>query len=233
MLIDSESERAVRLYCKAGKFKKACDVNRKHDWNYSKLLEKEALLQLDLKRNELLKAREEYLKRLTRLRVVQSQKKKMQPSLGGLRAADGGDAQSDVSESSQASNLSALPSASRMTRQSKKKHRKKQKPGTIRIRNVKEGTPFEEEMLVDILSDFKPTEAMRSLLRELSDVLVLFGYFKESRDLGELFKEFSKLVSRRERTLLQKEAAAQIEEFDLLFPSKQDDEEDDAISLLE
>ncbi len=53
--------------------------------------------------------------------------------------------------------MSALSSASRMTRASRSKQKKKTKPGALRVRNVKAGTPFEEEMLVDILHDFKPS----------------------------------------------------------------------------
>lgn len=119
-----------------------------------------------------------------------------------------------------------------MTRQSKKKTKKKQKPGTIHARNVKEGTPFEEEMLVDILKDFKPSKDFIEVLRDLADSLAFFGRFGEGRELEKELKQLVKLGERKEYTLLQQEAIKQVSEFELLFPAN-DEEVDSFISIMQ
>ena len=59
------------LLIKSGKFTRAIKIaKQKQREDLLKEIEGEVALHFDLKRNELIKAKQEYIKRLTRLRIV-------------------------------------------------------------------------------------------------------------------------------------------------------------------
>lgn len=106
------------LFIKSGKFIRALKLAKQRNRpDVLKEIEADVALHFDLKRNELLKAKQEYVKRLTRLRIVQNKKKLIPSLVGDERKLDQEQlSASEASDSSQASNISALSSASRMTR---------------------------------------------------------------------------------------------------------------------
>jgi len=150
----------------------------------------------DLKSNQIRQTLETFSKRTLRLKIVQHSKRAM-PGMGDF----GGDRNFELdSEQLSMSNASASEmsqsnrsgrSSSGFSETSKKSRRvESSKMKMRRTRGVKEGSPFEEEYLLELLKeDAKCTEEDKTAVKSLMQVLLYFGMVKESLQIHGLVEK--------------------------------------------
>ncbi|KAF2071926.1 hypothetical protein CYY_006763 [Polysphondylium violaceum] len=101
---------------------------------------------------------------------------------------------SNVTTSSYVSTYSSQTGTfSTATKTRLKKKEKKQKPKKVRITG-KEGSPYEEDFLVDELKKLVPSANRQMIVGRTVKTLVLFGLFEQAKKLQTLYQEFLDLV---------------------------------------
>ena len=152
--------------------------------NLMKLLNDNLSLQYDLNFNLLQKNLTYFKEKYNRLLIVQEIKKE-HPEIYELdinkeeefdNVSDSGSIQSGSSKKSGRS------SASKMSKSKKKKKNKK--------RNVKEGSPMEEEFLLENLKELKIDETYIKDMNELCDALLMTKMNDKSDELRKILKEY-------------------------------------------
>ena len=86
-----------------------------------------------------------------------------------------------------------------MARARRGKSNKKKKG--VNARAVKEGSPFEEELLVDYLNNVSVTKEERNEISNLIKALTYFSYIDESVKLHESTEQLMELSKKDQRTL--------------------------------
>ena len=166
--------------------------NEKYSSNSSELLKKlydDLNLTYDLLYNNLQKNYNFFKEKSTRLEIVQ-QLKKEHPELFIIDINKNENEEDNVSDSgSIRSGKSKKSSSSKFSKFSKKTKNKKNK------RNVKEGSPLEEEYLIEILKDFKYEDKEFKSVEEFCDVLNLCKFNSKSNSLREINNLYEKEVN--------------------------------------
>lgn len=165
-------------------------------------------LAYELKFNDIEKRFKDFREKLLRLKIVQFEKKNF-GSLNTLGIGQGVfDAEtmsqsqlSDASLVSGSQSLSGLSETSKLSqarlRMGKKKKKSKQKKKKV----PKQGSPFEEEMLVEFLNDVDVPKDELTEVSNLMKVLVYFGYIDESVNLHEKIEKLLKVTNQKVRTI--------------------------------
>jgi hypothetical protein len=83
---------------------------------------------------------------------------------------------------------------------------------------VKEGSPFEEELLVDYLNGIEINEAERSEISYLIKSLAYFGYIDESVKIHKLAEQLMVLTKKDQLTIEQELIIAQVPFLKEAFP---------------
>jgi elongator complex protein 1 len=195
-ITDYSIQEAVEYYSKGNAFMEAireCMKEEDEDLKTKLLLTTKTSVNLayDVKKNQILKVLEDFDKRYLRLKIVQNNKKNMPVSIGGL-GVNGGlgfDADqmsmsgaSDYSSSQLSSSLrSSGSSFSQTSKKSKRVNERKTKKTMRRKRQVKEGSPYEEENLLDMLrEEVVITAADKQHVKEIMNALVYFQLIGQS-----------------------------------------------------
>jgi len=121
-------------------------------------------LAFDVKKNQMLKVLEAFDKKYLRLKIVQNQKRNMPSAHEALNRNEGlgfdadqmsmsGASSYSGSQLSSTSGRSSGSSISQTSKMSKRNPEKKQKKKMRKKRQVKEGSPFEEDNLIEILKE--------------------------------------------------------------------------------
>jgi elongator complex protein 1 len=209
---DEIQQKAIDLLIKSNNYFYA--VEKSSEWNKMEFIEKDikngVKLAYELKFNDVDKRVKDYKEKLLRLKIVQHNKK----HLGNINSlgVGGGTFDAEVMSQSQMSDaslvsgtsISGLSETSKLSQarvrmgKSKKKTKNKKKK-----RLPKEGSPFEEEMLVDYLEDTDVTKEERDEVTKLMKTLVYFGFIDESVHLHEKIEELMKLSNVKHRTIEQ------------------------------
>ena len=154
-------------------------------------------LAYDVKKNQILKILEDFDKRYLRLKIVQNNKRNMpeftlnkdglgfdadQMSMSGASSYS----ESQLSSTSGRSGLSGYSETSKKSWRDKKNDKKKKK--TMRKkRQVKEGSPFEEDNLIDMLKEETIiSQEDKDQVRNIMNALVYFGMIEISTYLHSL-----------------------------------------------
>ena len=171
--------------------------NEKYTSLSSDLLKKlydELNLTYDLISNSLQKNYNFFKEKYNRFEIVQ-QLKKEHPELFIIDINKNDNEEDNVSDTgSIKSGNSKKSSSSKYSRSSKKKNKKTK-------RNVKEGSPFEEEFLIEILKDFKYDEKDYKSTEEFCDVLNLCKFNSKSEELRKLNNLYEKNVNGKIKTM--------------------------------
>eukprot|EP00743_Colponemidia_sp_Colp-15_P007997 GILK01008662.1.p1 GENE.GILK01008662.1~~GILK01008662.1.p1 ORF type:complete len:1374 (-),score=250.17 GILK01008662.1:279-4400(-) len=153
-----------------------------------------------------------YQKRIQRLEVVQRSKRLMPESTGRGQGDELDDdnrslaslAMSEYSAYSGVSNASSRSSrASAASRRSKKVAKKK-----INKVSAREGSPFEEQGIVDLLSKAMPEQHVKDSIQNLLRGLVYFGALDKAQNLQSLFEIYMKMSYIPPKTLAQQQEEA-------------------------
>ena len=143
----------------------------------------------NLKSNELKKNIILFEEKYCRLLKVQHQKR-LNPQLLSLDNKELEDNVSDsgsiISSSSKKSSKSKKTTSSRLTKKSQAKMSK---------RNVKEGSPLEEDFLIMIISELFLSEDHVNEINNLVNVLYLLGKSDEGKELSFVLKEYLKKIN--------------------------------------
>ena len=94
------------------------------------------------------------------------------------------------------SDSGSVRSSSSKKSSSSKYSKSKKKKKTIK-KNIKEGSPFEEENLIEILKDLKIDEKEINKINELIDVLILVKFNEKSDELNKLKDDYVKNVNNK------------------------------------
>ena len=182
------------------------------------------MLNYGIQVNELKKSLDMFNEKSMRLKIVKMKKKEM-PHLLSLGEKQEFDCElmSTSEFSTDSSQISGESGSS--TKSKKRKKRKKTKK-----RVVKEGSPLEEQYLVDLLNSLKPTlqnkgsflqnkslpniEEIESLL----EILEYFALFDEIEKIKQLFNDLVKLTENKTRTLEQEEIYLKYKPLFDIFP---------------
>ena len=152
--------------------------------NLIKVLDDNISLQYDLNYNLLKKNLSFFKEKYNRLLIVQEIKKE-HPEVYELDI-NKDEEMDNVSDSgsivSGSSKKSGRSSASKMSKSKKKKKNKK--------RNVKEGSPMEEEFLLDNLKELKIEDNYIKDMNELCDVLMMIKMNDKAEELRNILKEY-------------------------------------------
>lgn len=162
------------------------------------LIKRGVNLAYSLKLNELGKKTSDYKEKVVRLKIVQENKKLIpgviKPGNMNLDMETMSQSQfSDLSQS-QASDTSGISETSKLSMaraRRGKSNKKKNKGGNVR--SVKEGSPFEEELLVDFLNNLVVTKEERKEIGNLIKVLVYFSLIDESVKIHEATETLMKI----------------------------------------
>jgi elongator complex protein 1 len=152
--------------------------------NLPKLLNDNLSLQYDLNSNLLKKNLTLFKEKYNRFLIVQEIKKE-HPEIYELdinKEEEFDNVSDSGSILSGSSKKSGKSSASKMSKSKKKKKNKK--------RNVKEGSPMEEEFLLEILKELKIEDNYVKDMNELCDVLLMSKMNEKSEELKKLVKDY-------------------------------------------
>ena len=152
--------------------------------NLPKLLNDNLSLQYDLNSNLLKKNSTLFKEKYNRFLIVQEIKKE-HPEIYELdinKEEEFDNVSDSGSIASGSSKKSGRSSASKMSKSKKKKKNKK--------RNVKEGSPMEEEFLLDILKELKIEDNYIKDMNELCDVLLMSKMNEKAEELKKLIKDY-------------------------------------------
>ena len=152
--------------------------------NLPKLLNDNLSLQYDLNSNLLKKNLTLFKEKYNRFLIVQEIKKE-HPEIYELdinKEEEFDNVSDSGSIASGSSKKSGRSSASKMSKSKKKKKNKK--------RNVKEGSPMEEEFLLDILKELKIEDNYIKDMNELCDVLLMSKMNEKAEELKKLVKNY-------------------------------------------
>ena len=160
----------------------------------------------DVKKNQLLQTLAEFDKKWLRLKIVQHTKKNVPQQLLQVEGRDmskfdadqlsmsgtSAYSESQFSMNSGSSNRSGISETSKKSkRQGAQKKQQKQK--LRKKRNVKEGSPFEEEYLLDSLKEeIKVTAGDKEEVRDIMRALLNFGMVSESTEIHGLIERLMK-----------------------------------------
>lgn len=210
---DDVQHKAIDLLIKSKNYFYA--IEKSSEWNKKEFIEKEikngVKLAYELKFNDVTKKVKDYKDKLLRLKIVQHNKKHL-GNINSLGAGGGAfDAetmsQSQMSDASLASgtgSISGLSETSKLSQARVRMGKSKKKPKQKKKKKLpKEGSPFEEEMLVDYLEDTEVPKEERDEVSNLMKTLVYFGYIDESVYLHEKVEELMKLSNEKHRTIEQ------------------------------
>ena len=192
-------------------------IEKSSDWDKKEFIDSEiksgVKLAFELKFNDIDKRVKDYKERLLRLKIVQHNKK----YLGNINTLGTGGgvfdaetmSQSQLSDASMTSGMSSMSGLSetsklsmarvRMGKSKKNKKRNKKKKKKV----PKEGSPFEEEMLVDYLEEVFVDKTERNEVSNLMKALVYFGYIDESVNLHEKLEELMRITNTKLWTIEQ------------------------------
>lgn len=156
----------------------------------------------DVKKNQFLKILDDFDKRYLRLKIVQNSKKQMpefrenqglgfdadQMSMSGTSSYS----ESQLSSTSGRSGLSGYSETSKKSWRDKKNEKKKKK--TLRKkRQVKEGSPFEEDNLIEMLKEeVVITKDDKEQVKNIINALIYFGLIDTSTYLHSLVDKLMK-----------------------------------------
>lgn len=230
-------QKAIELLVKSKNYffaiEKACEWN--NPGYIDKYIKHGAKLAYELKYNDVEKRIKDYKEKLLRLKIVQHHKR----HLGNINALGvGGGAfdaetmsQSQLSDASLASGTQSLGGLSETSKlsmarvrmgKSKKKAKQKKKKKV-----PKEGSPFEEELLVEYLDDVSVSREERDEVSNLMKTLVYFGYIDESVNLHEKVEELMVLSNSTLRTIEQEDILLESPVLKDLYNIKDSKYEDD------
>ena len=154
-------------------------------------------LSYDVKKNQFLKLLEDFSKRYLRLKIVQHNKRTMSahmPSMnqGGLgfdadQMSMSGASSFSESQQSSTSGRSSASSFSQTSKKSKRVTEKRKKKKMRKSRVVKEGSPFEEDNLIELLKEeIKMQIEEKEEVKNVMNALVYFGQIELSTSLHGL-----------------------------------------------
>ena len=197
-LIDPKADLsgALECYLRANCFEKALKLCYEAD---SSKVESQVrptlLIAIDLKRNQIQAILDTFGKRMLRLKVLQHNKRVMPVSaFGGDRNFELDSEQlsvSNASESQMSASGRSAKSGSGFSETSKQSRRQANAMKKMKKkRTVKEGSPFEEEYLIELLQDdTKCSEQDKEQVRALMKALVYFGMVAEANQLHGLISK--------------------------------------------
>jgi len=98
-------------------------------------------------------------------------------------------------------------------------------------KKVKEGSPFEEDFLVEYLNEMKPQSRTKDEIKSLIKILVYFEMLEEAQNIQNLITNFVEITKKEERTNAQEDFIAKNPDLMDIFPQlddkkKQKEEED-------
>ena len=162
-------EQALDCYLKASKFLRAYQLCLEHAGSDPILLntvKTHVKIAYDIKKNQYVQVLQEFEKRMLRLKIVQHQKKHIPNQLLQLdgenlkqfdadQLSTSGASSYSESQFSSHSGRSGMSGISETSKKSKRQGaiKKQQKQKLRKKRNVKEGSPFEEAYLLDLLRE--------------------------------------------------------------------------------
>lgn len=173
-------------------------------------------LNANLKTNELLKNISFYNEKYGRLLKVQQQKR-LNPDMFNLENKDLEDNVSDsgsiISSSSKKSSKSRKTTSSRLTKKSQAKMSK---------RNVREGSPLEEDFLIMLISELHLSEDHINEINNLVNILYFLGKSKEGHDLSSVLKDYLKIVNPNTKiyNIQQQDFLNQHPQIEQIFPAQ-------------
>ena len=210
---DGVQQQAIDLLVKSKNYFFA--IQKASLWDKKELIDKEikhgVKLAYELKFNDVDKRVKDYKEKLLRLKIVQHNKK----HLGNLNTLGVGQgafdaetmSQSQLSDASLASgtaSLSGLSETSKLSQARVRMQKSKKKSKQKKKKKVpKEGSPFEEEMLVEYLDSVYVPREERDEVSNLMKVLVYFGFIDESVNLHEKVEELMHITNTKQWTMEQ------------------------------
>lgn len=205
----ADFENSLTCYLKANAFEKAVKLclQQNRPFIVDQQVKPSVSIAYELKSNQLRLILEQYSKRLLRLRIVQNTKRSMPVSnLGGDFELDSEQLSvSQASESNRSRSQSGFSETSKKSRKQQNAGKKMRKQ-----RAVKEGSPFEEEYLIELIKEetclqHTDKETVSSLMK----ILMFLGMVSEATELHSLVEkvilarsESSKLLSVEQERLL-------------------------------
>ncbi|KAN0014791.1 hypothetical protein ACTFIU_001109 [Dictyostelium citrinum] len=207
-------DQAIQMYCEGYYFNEAFLSSSESNQEQQQIIKKSLLDSLTNQTNEINANYEKYEKMSTRIVIVRTNKLNHVPLLlprgqGDLETgsmmsgmsgmfSEGGmsvnSALSNVTTSSYVSTYSQQTGTfSTATKTRLKKKDKKQKPQKVRI-SGKEGSPYEEDYLVEQMKKLIPTAAQQESIGRIIKGLVLLGLFNDARQLSTLYQKYLDLI---------------------------------------
>ena len=185
-------EKAMRYYIQAGKFNKALTL--------ASTSQGKSLLRSTVETfgneflSEIQKSIDLWYAKYQRLEVVQKTKKAMPKP----------ETFADDEAASQYSSDTQTSRATQFSRKQKKKQKKMRKAA------AKEGSPYEEDYLVDLLLTLRPDQTYRDKADSLAQALILTGNFSLSKAVLQKLKELQETTNKPLRTLRHEEFLDQV-----------------------
>ncbi|KAM3137739.1 hypothetical protein pb186bvf_010159 [Paramecium bursaria] len=178
---------AIHYFCKAEEWKKVAKCTRGKQIDLGQQLQ----LTFSIKSNKMLSASQLFIQKYERLRAVQEIKKEIGVLAPQQLQADF-DAMSDVSQKSSASKTSYTMSITTGVRKKKQKNDK-----SFLSRNIKEGSPVEEEYLIEFLKDIQ-TQSVQIIqsVKQFQNYLIYFNQPQLSHELSIKAKDYLKIINK-------------------------------------
>ncbi|CAK57494.1 unnamed protein product (macronuclear) [Paramecium tetraurelia] len=203
-------EQAIHYYCKAEEWESVAQCLRHKQINIDDHLQ----LAFSLKVNHLLNQQHLFIQKLERLRIVQEQKKEHGILAPSQINADF-DQMSDVSGKSGMSKSSYTMSVTTGVRKRKPKEK------SFLNRNIKEGSPVEEEYLIEFLKDIQAKSAdLINSIKKFQNYLIFFNQPKLSLELSAKTKEYLNTIKPEIKGLIQQQFEEQNQQAIDLYPYK-------------
>jgi len=227
------AEEVISLLVKGQKFFKAIEISVEYSREelINKVVQPAVRLAYELKSKDIQKNIDTYKEKLIRLKIVQFNKRNM-PQLTSAEFADfDPETMSTYSGvTSQISGTKSYTGSSSSSKRSTSSKKSMKRPKVFR-KKVKEGSPFEEDFLVEYLNEMKPQSRTKDEIKSLIKILVYFEMLEEAQNIQKLITAFVELTKKEERTNAQLDFIEKNPDLIDIFPQlddkkKQKEEED-------
>ncbi|KAL4476509.1 hypothetical protein ABPG74_010242 [Tetrahymena malaccensis] len=175
----------------------------------------------NLKANLLRQYRQTFSSKYARLKVVQQEKKMRPQLLGELGAGQFGNQEadmiSDISESTQKTTTTHTSYTFSITTGMRKK--KDKKPKNLLKRNIKEGSPIEEEYIVDFLTEMQGQMGIFTDCKNLIQYLIYYDMIDAAEELNKEMKLYEEEINIKVKSLKQSLFEEQNPQLAELYPN--------------